>query len=139
MLSINLSELLLTVLSFFVLMFVLDRLLFRPVIRFREERQSRMDESFRQESVARKQQEQAQERARQLRLDGMQQAREVAAQTQAVTEAERLAAQKEREQEAQTAMTRAAEDTENLRTTDSQRLEQERHRLARTLADRLSQ
>ena len=43
MLSINISELLLTVLSFFVLMFLLNKLLFKPVIRFREERQSRMD------------------------------------------------------------------------------------------------
>ena len=32
MLSINISELLLTILSFFVLMFLLNKLLFKPVI-----------------------------------------------------------------------------------------------------------
>ena len=79
MLSINISELLLTVLSFFVLMFLLNKLLFKPVIRFREERQSRMDESFRQESLAKEQQAQAQEEAWQQRLAGLKQAQEIAA------------------------------------------------------------
>ena len=32
MLTINISELLLTILSFFILMFLLNRLLFKPVI-----------------------------------------------------------------------------------------------------------
>ena len=35
MLTINISELLLTVLSFFILMFLLNKLLFKPVISFR--------------------------------------------------------------------------------------------------------
>ena len=47
MLSINISELLLTILSFFVLMFLLNKLLFKPVISFSEQRQNGMDESFR--------------------------------------------------------------------------------------------
>ena len=36
MLTINISELLLTVLSFFILMFLLNKLLFKPVISFKE-------------------------------------------------------------------------------------------------------
>ena len=110
MLSINISELLLTVLSFFVLMFLLNKLLFKPVIRFREERQRRMDESFRQEDLAKEQQAQAQEEARQQRLDGMKQAQDIAAQTQAQAGAEWQAAEKQIEQEAQAAMAQAAED-----------------------------
>ena len=139
MLSINISELLLTVLSFFVLMFLLNKLLFKPVIRFREERQSRMDESFRQEDLAKEQQAQAQEEARQQRLAGLKQAQEIAKQTQAQAGAEWQAAEKQIEQEAQAAMAQAAEDTETLCAAGSRSLEQHRHELARTLADRLSQ
>lgn len=139
MLSINISELLLTVLSFFVLMFLLNKLLFKPVISFREQRQSRMDESFRQESLAKEQQAQAQEEARQQRLAGLKQAQDIAAQTQAQAGAEWQAAEKQIQQEAQAAMAQAAEDTESLRAASSRRLEQRRHELARTLADRLSQ
>ena len=139
MLSINLSELLLTVLSFFVLMFLLNKLLFKPVIRFREQRQSRMDESYRQEKLAKEQQAQAQEEARQQRLAGLKQAQEIAEQTQAQAGAEWQAAEKQIEQEAQAAMAQAAEDTETLCAASSRSLEQHRHELARTLADRLSQ
>ena len=139
MLSINISELLLTVLSFFVLMFLLNKLLFKPVIRFREERQSRMDESFRQESLAKEQQAQAQEEAWQQRLAGLKQAQEIAAQTQAQAGAEWQAAEKQIEQEAQAAMAQAAEDMETLCAASSRSLEQRRHELARTLADRLTQ
>ena len=139
MLSINISELLLTVLSFFVLMFLLNKLLFKPVIRFREERQSRMDESYRQEKLAKEQQAQAQEEARQQRLAGMKQAQEIAEQTQAQAGAEWQTAEKQIEQEAQAAMAQAAEDTETLCAAGSRSLEQHRHELARTLADRLSQ
>lgn len=139
MLSINISELLLTVLSFFVLMFLLNKLLFKPVIRFREQRQSRMDESYRQEKLAKEQQAQAQEEARQQRLAGLKQAQEIAEQTQAQAGAEWQTAEKQIEQEAQAAMAQAAEDTETLCAAGSRSLEQHRHELARTLADRLSQ
>ena len=139
MLSINISELLLTVLSFFVLMFLLNKLLFKPVIRFREQRQSRMDESYRQEKLAKEQQAQAQEEARQQRLAGLKQAQDIAEQTQAQAGAEWQTAEKQIEQEAQAAMAQAAEDTETLCAAGSRSLEQHRHELARTLADRLSQ
>lgn len=139
MLSINLSELLLTILNFFVLLFLLDRLLFRPVIRFREERQGHVDESHRREALAREQEAKAREEARQQCLAGQQQARDMAAQAKAQAEEERLAAQQEMEREAQAAMTQAEEETEALRAAGSQNLEQRRHELARTLADRLSQ
>lgn len=139
MLSINISELLLTILSFFVLMFLLDRLLFRPVIRFREERQGRMDESFRREAQAKERQEQAREEVRQQYLASQQQARDMAAQAKARAEEERLAAEQEMEREAQAAMAQAEEDTQALRAVASRSLERQRNELAKTLADRLSQ
>ena len=104
MLSINISELLLTILSFFVLMFLLNKLLFKPVISFREQRQNRMDESFRQESLAKEKQAQAREEAQQQRLAGLKQAQDIAEQTQAQAGAQWQAAEKQIEQEAQAAM-----------------------------------
>lgn len=139
MLSINISELLLTVLNFFILMFVLDRLLYRPVIRFRQQRQGRMEESYRQESFAKERQGQAQAEAEQQRLESLKQAQAIAAQAQAQAGEERLAAEEQMEQEIQAAMTQAAEETEALRAAGQTNLEQRRHELARTLADRLTQ
>ena len=136
MLSINISELLLTVLNFFILMFVLDRLLYRPVIRFRAQRQSRVEESLRQETLARERQAQAREEAEQQRLASLKQAQDMAVQARIQAGEEQLAAEKEMEQ---AALTRAAEDTEALRAAGSESLERQRHELARTLADRLSQ
>ena len=43
MLSINISEMILTIISFFLLMFLLKKLLFDPVISFMEARQARID------------------------------------------------------------------------------------------------
>ena len=42
MLSINISEVILTVLNFFLLYFLLKRFLYTPLIRFMDERQGRL-------------------------------------------------------------------------------------------------
>lgn len=52
MLSINISELVLTIISFFILLFLLNRLLFTPVSRFMAERQARLDASLEKEREA---------------------------------------------------------------------------------------
>lgn len=44
MLSINISELIWTVINFFLLLYVLNRFLFQPVLRFTEDRKARIDE-----------------------------------------------------------------------------------------------
>ena len=46
MLTINISELVLTIASFFLLMFVLKKLLFQPLLSFMEARQARIDEGL---------------------------------------------------------------------------------------------
>lgn len=46
MISINLSELIWTVINFFLLLFLLNRFLYQPVIRFTEERQRKIDEKL---------------------------------------------------------------------------------------------
>lgn len=52
MLSINISELVLTIISFFLLMFLLNKFLFKPVTKFMNERQARMDAELEKERAA---------------------------------------------------------------------------------------
>ena len=52
MLSINVSELIWTIINFFLLYFLLKRFLYTPVIRFMDERQARMDAKLRKEQEA---------------------------------------------------------------------------------------
>ena len=49
MISINISELIWTVINFFLLLFLLNRFLYKPVISFMEERQARIDAKLREE------------------------------------------------------------------------------------------
>ena len=52
MLSINISELVLTKISFFILLFLLNKFLFTPVSKFMAERQARLDASLEKEREA---------------------------------------------------------------------------------------
>ena len=52
MLSINISELIWTIINFFLLLFVLKYLLFRPIVRFMDERQARIDAGLEAERSA---------------------------------------------------------------------------------------
>lgn len=52
MLSINISELVLTIISFFILLFLLNKFLFTPVSKFMAERQARLDASLDKEREA---------------------------------------------------------------------------------------
>ena len=53
MLSINVSELIWTIVNFFLLYFLLKRFLYTPVVRFLDARQARLDEALKQEAEAR--------------------------------------------------------------------------------------
>lgn len=52
MLSINLSELVLTIISFFLLLFLLNKFLYTPVLKFMRERQARIDAGLEKERAA---------------------------------------------------------------------------------------
>ena len=53
MLSINVSELIWTIVNFFLLYFLLKHFLYTPVVRFLDKRQARLDEALKQEAEAR--------------------------------------------------------------------------------------
>ena len=52
MISINISELIWTVINFFLLFFLLKRFLYKPVLSFMEARQARIDAKLREEEEA---------------------------------------------------------------------------------------
>ena len=52
MISINISELIWTVINFFLLLFLLNRFLYKSVISFMEQRQARIDAKLREEEEA---------------------------------------------------------------------------------------
>ena len=52
MISINISELIWTVINFFLLLCLLNRFLYKPVISFMEQRQARIDAKLREEEEA---------------------------------------------------------------------------------------
>lgn len=139
MLTINISELLLTVLSFFVLMFLLNKLLYKPVIRFREQRQGRVDASFERERLAKEQQAKLEEEIRQQRSARLKEAEGIAAQTSSQAEDNSIRAVKQMEQQTRDALEQAAGETDRLRQAGKAELEEQHHKLAKVLADRLSQ
>lgn len=55
MLSINFSDLILTILSFFLLLFLLNKFLYQPVLKFTRERQARIDAQLASEHAANEQ------------------------------------------------------------------------------------
>jgi F-type H+-transporting ATPase subunit b len=139
MLTINISELVLTVLSFFVLMFLLNKLLFKPVISFREQRQSRMEQCFEQERLANDKQTQAKEAARRQRVETLRQADSLAAQAKQQAEESSAQALKQLEQETAATLEQAEQQAAALHSSGTEELAQKQHSLAKTLADRLSQ
>ena len=137
MLTINISELLLTVLSFFILMFLLNKLLFKPVISFREQRQKGIDDCFEQERQAKEKLAETQKDLDCRRSESLKQAESIMAdaRSKAQQEAENIA--KQAESQAEEKMQQAAREAEKLRKAGGEALEEQRRQLAAYLADRL--
>ena len=137
MLTINISELLLTVLSFFILMFLLNKLLFKPVISFREQRQKGIDDCFEQERQAKEKLAETQKDLDCRRSESLKQAESIMAdaRSKAQQEAENIA--KQAESQAEEKMQQAAREAEELCKAGGEALEEQRRQLAADLADRL--
>ena len=137
MLTINISELLLTVLSFFILMFLLNKLLYKPVISFREQRQKGIDACFEQERQAQEKLAETQKDLDCRRSESLKQAESIMAdaRSKAQQEAENIA--KQAESQAEEKMQQAAREAEELRKAGGEALEEQRRQLAADLADRL--
>lgn len=95
MLSINISELVLTIISFFLLLFLLNKFLYKPVLKFMQERQARVDAALEKQRAA-----EAEVAELQARIEGDKDARRDEA--KAI-----LAAQRETDGKAKDELTRA--------------------------------
>ena len=81
MLSINISELIWTVINFFLLLFLLKRFLYNPIIRFTEERQARMDAKLLEEKDAKARVAENEERILNEKTKSREEARQLLAQS----------------------------------------------------------
>ena len=137
MLSINVSELIWTIVNFFLLYFLLKRFLYTPVVRFLDARQARLDEAEKKEAEARAAADQIDRQIEEQKALRREEAAEILA------EAQKADAEQSRQSfaEAKEAAARALEDANA-----SLRAEQERERaslasdtpeLAAMLAERL--
>lgn len=79
--SINPSELIWTVINFFLLLFLLKRFLYNPIIRFTEERQARMDAKLLEEKDAKARVAENEERILNEKTKSREEARQLLAQS----------------------------------------------------------
>lgn len=137
MLSINISELVLTIISFFLLLFLLNKFLYTPVLKFMRERQARIDASNEAACLA---QSEADELS--ARIDGEKAARRDEA--KALIAAQRAEESKAEGDYAKALQAQSAEDRRASKAridaeaeAISAQLDAEKDALARTLAERL--
>ena len=137
MISINISELIWTVINFFLLMFLLNRFLYKPVISFMEKRQARIDAGLQEEQDAKTCIEKNDERLQEKKAESREEAKNLLRQNSEELEkhsAEMLkeakAAAEQDRREAEEALAAKQEQT-------SGRLQNAAPELASVLADRL--
>ena len=137
MLSINPSEVIWTILCFFALLFVLDRLLYRPLVRFMDERKARVDAGLNEEAAARaaiEEDERGLEREREERL---QEAKDELRAEKDRSEERRVEALREAKQLAAETAEQGKNEAAALREQTDRELQLRRDELAGRLAERL--
>lgn len=137
MLSINPSELIWTILCFLALLFLLNRFLFRPLVRFMDERKARIDAGLNEERAA---QAALDEEARGLEREMQERLREAGEELKADksrSEDRRAEAVREAKQSAADADEQGKSEAEALRTETARELGFRRSELAEALARRL--
>ena len=137
MLTINASELVLTIASFFLLLFLLKKLLYDPVTSFMEQRQARIDAGLLEAQQADERVEQLKtENQRQLE-DTRKQADTLVAQGKAADEQQLIENIRLLQQQSQSASAEAKAQAEKLREKGKEELSAISPRLAELLAERL--
>ena len=137
MLSINPSEVIWTILSFFALLFLLNRFLYKPLVRFMDERKARIDAGLNEEAEARaaiEEDERGLEREREERL---QEARNELRAEKDRSEERRAEALREAKQFAAETAGQGQSEAAALRERTDRELQLRRDELADRLAERL--
>lgn len=139
MLSINPSELIWTILGFFALLFLLNRFLYRPLIRFMDARKARIDEGLEEERLAQEALDEDARALEQFREEKLQEARREIQAEKSLDEERRVQALQKAKQSAAEADKRGRSEAEELRAAAESEMNRRRDELAEQLALRLLQ
>ena len=137
MLSINLSELIWTVVNFFLLYFLLKRFLYDPILRHMDARDKRLAEAEAQENAARAEAEAARAAVEESKAWRRAEAKELLAAAAEEDDAQSAAALAAARAAADETLRRAGEHAEAERTQDRSALAAEEEALAAALARQL--
>lgn len=137
MLSINISELVLTAISFFLLFFLLKHFLYDPLIRFMDERNARIEEGLDAEKQALAAVQANEMLLEAKRKESMDRAKHIAELAQSADEQRREAVLQQARQSAEESRRRAREEACRLQESESGKLKADDNALAALLADRL--
>ena len=137
MLSINISELVLTAISFFLLFFLLKNFLYDPLIRFMDERNARIEEGLDAEKQALAAVQANEMLLEAKRKESMDRAKHIAELAQSADEQRREAVLQQAWQSAEESRRRAREEACRLQESESGKLKADENALAALLADRL--
>ena len=137
MLSINISELVLTIVSFFLLMFLLNKFLYVPVSKFMAERQARINAGLENERAAQAEVDESKKLAEQSKDSSREQAKTILAQQRAENGKMHDECVKQLAEENAKERRSAKAQVDAMAQTAREKLDQDKDELARTLAERL--
>lgn len=137
MLSINPSELIWTILGFFALLFLLNRFLYKPLVRFMDERRARIDAGLNEERDARAAVEEVERSLAREREEQLQEARKELQAEKSREEEHRAEAMREAKLAAAEAVVDKRAEAEALHSETMRELSARRDELAERLARRL--
>lgn len=137
MLSINFSELFWGIFNFFLLLFLLNRFLYKPLIKFMDERKARIDEGLDEEKKA-LEEEQANNDGIEAALDEKRvEAKSIIEKAGAENKASHSQAISEARSDAEKTVLDARENAAKVEKQLEERVKQQSQELARLLADKL--
>ncbi len=137
MLSINLSELIWTIINFFLLYFLLKRFLYTPLTRFLDARQAKIDDALAQENAAKAALEESRGRIESEKSARREEAAALRAGSEAEDETQSRLALAKAESDAEAALSDAQKRIETERRDESAAIAAETDALADALAQRL--
>ena len=137
MLSINISELIWTVINFFLLLFLLRHFLFKPLTRFMDERQGRIDAGLEAERRAKESLQETEEQLAALKADSRREAGRLVTRAEQEVEERSLAMRRQAKQDAAAARRTGREELALQREREAEELTAKTPELAALLAERL--
>ena len=137
MLSINISELVLTAISFFLLFFLLKHFLYDPLISFMDERNARIEKGLDAEKQALAAVQANEMLLEAKRKESMDRAKHIVEQARSADEQRREAALQQARQSAGESRSRAREEVCRFQASEAGKLKADEDELAALLADRL--